>query len=281
MGVKTHGVPEPVGRGRQSDTTRADGQREDLANDDPRARTPGGGEEEDEDGDEGDLGVDGGDVVGDAGVGIGRARVGVVEADGDTDDGDKELADQHAQSTPDEQGATAEALDGPEGEGRAAHVDQGEDERDQERVLDRASRLQEGSRVVEDEVDTGPLLHHLQRGTQDGAAQVRLLMAETALEAVGPGVEPAGVGDDGALVLLVGHDLGQFDLDVFRVTGLASQFRQRDGRVLETALLDEVSWRVGESHETERQDESPCELDGNGDSVGASVTSPFGGVDND
>ena len=52
-------VPEPVGGGGESDTTRSDGEREDLANDDPGAGAPGGGEEEDEDGDEGNLSVDG------------------------------------------------------------------------------------------------------------------------------------------------------------------------------------------------------------------------------
>lgn len=72
------GVPEPVGGGGESDTTGADGQGEDLADEDPRAGTPGGGEEEDEDGDEGDLGVDGGDVVG-AGGAVGEGG-GVVEA---------------------------------------------------------------------------------------------------------------------------------------------------------------------------------------------------------
>merc|ERR1712137_443333 len=57
-------VPEPVGGGGKGNTTGADREREDLANDDPGTRTPGAGKEEDEDGDEGDLGVDGRDVDG-------------------------------------------------------------------------------------------------------------------------------------------------------------------------------------------------------------------------
>ena len=108
------GVPEPVGGGGESDTTRADGEREDLTDEDPGTGTPGGGEEEDEDCDEGDLRVDGGDVVG-AGL-AGGVEVGVVEADGDTDDGDEELADQHAEGTPDEKRTATEALDGVEGD---------------------------------------------------------------------------------------------------------------------------------------------------------------------
>lgn len=115
--------------------------------------------------------------------------MGVVESDGDTDDGDEELADQHTESAPDEERTTSELLNGIEGERGRAHVDEGEDQRDQEGVADGSSGLQEGSGVVENEVDTSPvlklafarftrvqmnspLLHHLQRGAQDCAADV-------------------------------------------------------------------------------------------------------------
>lgn len=47
--VKAYAVPEPVGRGRESDTAGTDRQREDLADHDPGTRTPGAGEEEDVD----------------------------------------------------------------------------------------------------------------------------------------------------------------------------------------------------------------------------------------
>ena len=75
-------------------------------------RAPGAGKEEDSDGDEGDLSVDGGNVLGD-GV-TGRVGVRLVEPDSHTDNGDDELADEHAGSTPDEERAATEALDGPE-----------------------------------------------------------------------------------------------------------------------------------------------------------------------
>lgn len=42
-------VPEPVGSGREGNTTRTDGEREDFADDDPSSGTPGGSEEEDVD----------------------------------------------------------------------------------------------------------------------------------------------------------------------------------------------------------------------------------------
>jgi len=169
------GVPQPVGGGRKSDTTGSDGQREDLTDQDPGTRTPGGGEEEDEDGDECDLGVDGANVDSAEDLGtssVGTDRVGLVESDGDTDDGDNELTDQHAESSPDQKWATTELLNGVERDGSRAHVDEGEDQGDQEDVVDGTGGLQERSRVVEDEVDTSPLLHHLERGTKNGLAQV-------------------------------------------------------------------------------------------------------------
>ena len=130
-------VPKPVGCGGKGNTTGADREREDLANDDPGTRAPGAGKEEDEDGDEGDLGVDGRDVDGTSltsGV-----EEGLVETDGDTNDGNEELADQHAKSTPDEQRTTTPLLNGVEGDGGGADVDEGEDQGDQECVADGAS----------------------------------------------------------------------------------------------------------------------------------------------
>jgi hypothetical protein len=82
--------------------------------------------------------------------------VSVIEADGDTDDGNEELADEHTKSAVDQERAATEFLDCVEGDWGAAHVDEGEDERDQEGVLDSASRLKEWSGVVEDEVNTSP-----------------------------------------------------------------------------------------------------------------------------
>jgi len=163
------GVPEPVGGGRDGDTTGSDGEREDFTDEHPSTWTPSRGKEEDEDGDEGDLGVDGGDVVCD---GATVDDVGVIETLGDTDNGNEELANEHAKSTPYEKWPSSEPLNGPEGDGSRADVDEGEDERDQEGVLDGTSRLEERSRIVEDEVDTSPLLHHLERGSQDRATDV-------------------------------------------------------------------------------------------------------------
>lgn len=80
----------------------------------------------------------------------------VVEADGDTDNGDQELADQHAESTPEENRTTAESLDCPERQGRGANVDQGENERDKKSVVNGSSRLQERGGIIEDEVNTSP-----------------------------------------------------------------------------------------------------------------------------
>jgi len=183
------GVPEPVGGSGKSNTTRSDGEREDLADENPGTRTPGGSEEEDEDGDEGDLGVDSGEVVGaDDGVarGISSNAVGLIESDSNTDDGNEELADQHAESTPEEKRTATNTLHSVERDGSRADVDESEDKRDNEGVADSAGRLEEDGGVVEDEVDTGPLLHHLERGTENGLAEVGVGLEDGSGEAVGP-----------------------------------------------------------------------------------------------
>lgn len=134
-------LTEPVRGGGQGDTLGTDGQGEDFANDDPRAGAPGGGEEGDVDADEADHGLDG-------------AIVGGLDG---ANDGHDELADEHAESTPDQKRTATEPLHGPEGEGRGADVDEGGDERDEEGVVNSAQLLEEGGSEVEDKVDTSPM----------------------------------------------------------------------------------------------------------------------------
>jgi len=277
------GVPQPVGGGRESDTTRSDGKREDFTDQNPGTRAPSGSEEEDEDGNEGDLSVDSGDVVG-AGKIVTTGGVGdlvsVVETDGNTDNSDDKLADQHAEGTPDEERTATELLNSVEGDGGRADVDKGEDQRDQEGVADGTGGLEERSRVVEDEVDTSPLLHHLQRGTKDGLAQVAALLPERTLEAVGPTRNPASGGDHGTLVLLVGDDLRELSLDVVRVAGLATESGQCVTGSLDVTTLDEVTRRVGKEEETTTENNTEDELDADGNAVRASVVDVLGTIVN-
>ena len=88
-------VPEPIAGGGESDTTRPDRQGEDLTDDDPGTWTPGGGEEEDVDADEGNLSFD-------------SSRVATIHGAGN---GHDELANNHAESTPDHDGSATEPLD--------------------------------------------------------------------------------------------------------------------------------------------------------------------------
>lgn len=273
------GVPQPVGRSRQGNTAGADGQGEDLADEDPRAGTPGGGEEEDEDGNEGDLCIDGGDVVGDGDGGVaGTDRVSLVETDGHTDNADNEETDAHAGGAENQNGATAEFLDSVERDRGRADVDESEDQGDEEGVADGAGGLEEGCGVVEDEVDTSPLLHHLERSAQDGKTQVGVAPPQATLEAVGPRSEPGGVGDKLALVLLVGDNLSKLNLNVLGLAGLATETGERVGGFVQPAALDKVTGRVGQEDQATSQNGTPDELDANGDSVSLGATDAFGAV---
>lgn len=257
-------VPQPVGGGGEGDTAGTDGQGEDLADDDPGTGAPSGGEEEDVDADEGDHGGD---------------SVGVV-AVGDTNDGDDELADDHAEGTPEEERTTTDLLNGPEGKGGGAHVDNGGDHGEQEGVLDCAELLEEGGTEVEDEVDTSPLLHHLEGGTEDSAADVGVGVEDVAAEAVEPAVKVSGVRDDGHLVLVVGLDLVQLELNVLRVGRLATDAGESLASSLLVVLADEETGGLGQEEETSSENQSPEHLQSNGNTVGAGVSAVLGSVVN-
>jgi len=263
----TYAVPEPVGGGGETDTAGADWQREDLADDDPGGWTPGGGKEGDVDADEGDHGLDSGLVVL------------AWSASSDTDDTDDELGDDHASGTEDQNATTAETLNDPEGQWGAADVDEGGDERDQERVVDRAEGLEEDGTEVEDEVDTGELLHHLHEDTEKSAADVGGTAGDGTREAVGPATNVRGLWDDLLLILVVRDDLGKLILDVVGLDWLATNGSKSLGGLLELAVLDKVTWGLWEEEETGGEDDSPEELDGDWDSVGSGIIAVLCGVD--
>lgn len=127
-------VPEPVGGGGKGDTLSTDREREDLADNDPSSGTPGGGETGDVDAHKNDEASRGG---------LGTLLRG-------TNDSDDELAHQHDGGTPDEDSATAETLNHPEGSRGGDNVDEVGDEGDQEGVIN-TNGLEEGGTVVEDE----------------------------------------------------------------------------------------------------------------------------------
>lgn len=255
-------VPHPVGGGGEGDALCAHGEGEDLADDDPGAGPPGGGEEEDVDADEGDHGLDGAVVVGPDGA----------------HDGDDELADDHAGRPPDQEGAAAEALHGVEGDRGGADVDEGGDEVHEEGVADGAELLEEGGAEVEDEVAARELLHHLEGDAEEGTAGVAVGLEDGTLEAHGPGTEVAGVGYDAGLVFVVGDDLGELVADVVGVDGLVAEPGEVGGGPLELSFLDEVTGRLWEEEETNGQDQGPGELKSDGDAVRAAVLAVLGAV---
>ena len=147
----------------------------------------------------------------------------MVESDSDTNDGNDELADEHSKGTPDKNRATTEPLDSPEGYRSREDVDKCEDEGDEERITDGIRRLEERSRVVEDEVDTRPLLHHLEGCSQNGATKVALGLPYATSDAIGPTRQITSAGNDLALVLSIRNDFCKFRLNEFGVFRLATK----------------------------------------------------------
>lgn len=123
-------------------------------------------------------------------------------------------------------------------------------------------------------------MHHLEGSTQDSAAQVGLLDPEATSEAVNPGGDYTGVRDESALVLLVGDDLGELDLDVLGILGLSTEPAEGIGGIVESSALDEVTGGVREEDQTTAEDKTPGELDADGDTVGAGIVAVLSSVGN-
>lgn len=258
----TYAVPQPIRRSGKSNATGADRKREDLANDDPRTRTPSRSEEKDVDADESDHGLD-------------NVLVITIRR---THDSNQELANQHPQGTPDEQRPTTKAFDGPERDWGGADVDEGCDQADEERIGNGAQLLEERGSEIEDEVDTGPLLHHLHRSPQNRPPEVRARLHETALEAIGPAAPVSALGNDLQFIFVIRDNLREFVLDEIGFDGLTSKPCEGLGCIVEFPALDEVTGGLGQKGDTGTQDQSPEHLNGDGDAVGARVHTVLSGI---
>lgn len=191
-----------------------------------------------------------------------------------------ELHNDHTGGTEDQDRTTSNLLNHDERGWGGEHVDKGGDETDQEGVLDGTELGEEDRAEVEDEVDTGQLLHSLHADTDSGAAKVGGRAGDLALEAGCPGADVAGLRKNGHLVLVVGNDLSEFILDVLGVDRLATDTTKRLSGLVELAFLDPVTGRFGEESKTGGKDDSPQELNGDWDAVRTSIAAVLGGIDN-
>jgi len=79
---------------------------------------------------------------------------------------------------------------------------------------------------------------------------------------------------------VVGNDLSKFILDVLRVKGLATDTAKSVSSLVKLALLDPVTGGLREERKTDGENDGPEELDGDGDTVRASIATVLGGVYN-
>lgn len=124
-----------------------------------------------------------------------------------------------------------------------------------------------------------PLLHHLERCTQDSSSQIRSGVSKRSRETSGPRIKVSTGGDELRFEFIVGDNFGEFLLDVLGIGGLTSDSRQGSSGIFDSSLFDKPSWRIGKEEETGTEDQSPSELNGDWDSVRRSVSSVLGSVD--
>ncbi len=77
---------------------------------------------------------------------------------------------------------------------------------------------------------------------------------------------------------MVGDDFSKLILNVFRIDGLTTDTAEGVGGLVELALLDPETRRLGEESKTSGKDDSPQELNSDGDTVRTSITAVLGGI---
>lgn len=80
---------------------------------------------------------------------------------------------------------------------------------------------------------------------------------------------------------MICNDLCKLVLDILRVNVLATHGRQSFCCLLQFPLLDKVPRTFGKQEETDSKDDCPEKLDGNGDTIGATIISVLSRIAHD
>lgn len=96
------------------------------------------------------------------------------------------MTGQHSKGAPDQEWTTTETFDSPERYWGGADINESGDKRDQKGVLYRIQIGEKTRSEVKNEVNSCPLLHHLQRSAQDRAAEVATWFPDGTFEAIRP-----------------------------------------------------------------------------------------------
>lgn len=187
----------------------------------------------------------------------------------ETNSSNDKLADSHTDSAKEQELSSAPSVDQVQTGESGGDVDAGGDQTDGETVAD-TRVIEEGSSVVEDEVDTSQLLKSL-KTTTGGET-----LTKVALEAV----DVAGL-SEGQFVLVVGSDLSQLGLDSRVIDIKTSQFGERASGFFVLTLLDVESGCLGKNEETTEQDDCPGELNSERNAVASGVLTFLGSIAND
>lgn len=224
-------VSKPVSSGSQRSLLGTSTERESLANDDPGHGTPSTSER----GDEHARRHDHDNTNSLVGVGI----------DGSSDGGENEEPGRLPERTDEQRPAATELLNNVETVESHDNVDSAKNELHQDRVVD-AGRREDSSAVVEEVVDTSPLLEEVNEDTEESTVDE--------LGNAGLGVEALDPATSTNLTLLLENlpHLVEIVLDkgVLGIILQATEAAQSHARILPATLLSEPSRAFGNDHDT-------------------------------
>jgi len=141
--------------------------------------------------------------------------IALVLANCDADDADNILRNHHPSAAKNEQISATNSFNEPKRNGSRAHVDQRGDQTDKEGVADRVQTLEKYYSVIEDEVDSSKLLHHLQTHAQKGTSKIAAGVKDATLKAIGPASEVRSLWNNRQLIFVVSYDFRKLILDIF------------------------------------------------------------------
>ena len=193
----------------------------------------------------------------------------VLHGDGDTDNGDEVLADEHTNGTDQEKTTATDVVNGPERGDGHTDVDDSSGDRDREGVGD-TGLLEEGRTVVEDKVDAGELLPCLQEDTGKAAK-------ENLVGAVLEAVDVRALAEF-LFYAQVGLDVFELGLDFGVSLGGGDEAGEGVGSIGITAALDEETGRLGEEEHADGENTRPDELNGDRNAVSGHVGIALGGL---
>lgn len=194
---------------------------------------------------------------------------GILTGGSCSQNGNKELRHGHADGSQEQDWASSPLVNSVKTGNSRTNIDTAGNQTDNKLILE-ARVLEELRAVVEDKVDASQLLESLEQAS--GEKTLSKATLET-LDITGA--------SNAHFVFMVSPDLGNFFKQSGIISRETSKFGQTPDGSFVVVCLNEITGCFGKDKHADHKDNGPCELDRDGDAVGAGIIAGVGGVVHD